>query len=96
MVSKSIQTPRQSAPTERIKVGERYKVEQKTEELTLAEAYVALAKLSWEFANYLVLKLAYSILRGMWKLVASRDSPKPPANRGASHTETGGTRRGKT
>lgn len=47
-----------------------------SEELTLVGAYLELAKLSWEFANFLVLKLLYSILKGTWKLLAPRDRSK--------------------
>lgn len=50
--------------------------EKHDEEITLAGAYLNLAKLSWEFANFLMIKLLYNILKGTWKLVAPPDHSK--------------------
>ena len=39
---------------------------------SIGEAYVELAKLGWELANYLLLRMLYGVLRGFWSIIKPR------------------------
>ena len=63
-------TPRPSLPhNTRGKEQQRQKL---PEINSIGEAYVELAKLGWEFANYLLLRMIYGALRGFWSLIKPR------------------------